>query len=84
VIWAKYGLWCSKSLSAEDNFKRGQWIVFGTWPETLKRIAPYFPRLISVTTKKDGVMNNWKEPYHAGRGVGRYSTPMGSGGIAFA
>ncbi len=36
VIWAKYGLWCSKSLSAEDNLKRGEWIIFGAWPETLK------------------------------------------------
>lgn len=37
VIWAKYGLWCSKSLSPEDNIQRGDWIIFGTWPKTLKR-----------------------------------------------
>jgi hypothetical protein len=39
VAWAKYGLWSSKTLSAEDNLKRGQWIIFGAWPETLKRIS---------------------------------------------
>lgn len=42
VIWAKYGLWCSKSLSPEDNLKRGEWMVFGTWPETLKCITSEF------------------------------------------
>lgn len=36
VIWGKYGLWVSESLSEEDNLMRGQWLVFGTWPADLK------------------------------------------------
>ena len=49
-----------------------------------KTYCSILSRLILVTTKKDGVMNDWKEPYHAGRGVGRYSTLMGSGVIGTA
>ena len=41
-------------------------------------------QLMLVTSKKDKVINDWKEPYHAGRGVGRYSTSMGSGVIGTA
>ena len=26
-------------MSAEDNLKRGEWIIFGAWPETLKCIS---------------------------------------------
>jgi hypothetical protein len=37
IIWAKYGLWISKSLSEEDNLRRGQWVVFGVWPDSHKR-----------------------------------------------
>ena len=40
VIWAKYGLWRSKSLSREDNLLKGEWIIFGTWPDNLKRNVP--------------------------------------------
>ena len=46
VVWAKYGLWTSETLSAEENLKRGQWIIFGAWPETLKRILSFCARLI--------------------------------------
>jgi len=46
VVWAKYGLWTSKTLSAEENLKRGQWIIFGAWPETLKRILSFCARLM--------------------------------------
>ena len=49
-----------------------------------KTYLSIFSPLILVTTKKDGVMNDWKEPYHAGRGVGRYSTPMAGGAIGTA
>jgi len=39
VIWAKYGLWWRKALSQEDNLKRGEWVIWGVWPENLKRIS---------------------------------------------
>ena len=37
--------------------------------------------LMVVTATADSVMKDWKEPYHAGRGVGRYSVAIGSGVI---
>lgn len=40
VIWAKYGLWCKKALTLDENIKAGQWIVFATWPDDLRRISP--------------------------------------------
>ena len=39
VVWAKYALWVTERLSDEDNLKRGQWMVFGTWPKNLKCIG---------------------------------------------
>jgi hypothetical protein len=72
VVWAKYGLWTSKTLSPEDNLQRGQWIIFGAWPETLKRISHFVWDSFKVTKKKDGVSKTWDEPYHLGRGSGRY------------
>jgi len=66
VIWAKYGLWPSETLSAEDNVRRGQWIIFGVWPDTIK---------YSLNKHKE-VMKTWSEPYHLG--LGR-NTPLGDG-----
>ena len=37
VIWAKYGLWWRKALSQEENMKKGEWVIWGVWPENLKR-----------------------------------------------
>jgi hypothetical protein len=37
VIWAKYGLWAKKALTLDQNIEAGQWIVFATWPDDLKR-----------------------------------------------
>ena len=39
VMWAKYALWVTERLSDEDNLNRGQWMVFGTWPNNLKCIG---------------------------------------------
>ena len=80
VIWAKYGLWCKKALSLDDNIKAGQWIVFTTVPDDLRRkMSRLLSLLIEVNAKKDSIMDDWKEPYHLGRGTGRFSTNMGAG-----
>jgi len=36
--------------------------------------------LIQVNSKRDGILDDWKEPYHLGRGTGRYSMPLGGAG----
>ena len=82
MIWAKYGLWCKKALTLDENIKAGQWIVFTTIPDDLRcKMSPSFSLLIQVNSKRDGIMDDWKEPYHLGRGSGRYAVPMGSGNI---
>jgi hypothetical protein len=73
VIWGKYGLWWRKALSEEDNLMKGEWIVWGTWPEALKCNYATDWRLTAVSGKKDGLLNDWQEPYHLGRGTGRWS-----------
>jgi|SRR5579859_6458283 len=36
LIWGKYGLWKSSKLSEEENLQRGEWLIFGAWPESLR------------------------------------------------
>jgi hypothetical protein len=77
VIWAKYGLWCKKALSLDENITAGQWIVFATVPDDLRRkMSRVLSLLTEVNAKKDSIMDDWKEPYHLGRGTGRFSTSI--------
>jgi hypothetical protein len=69
-------------LSEEDNLKRGEWIVFGVWPDTLKCISLLSQVMVAVSSKKNPVITDWREPYHSGRGGGRWGTTNASGSIS--
>ena len=57
VTWVQYGSW-----ESDPNAKDAIWVIFGTWPKSLKCTYDGLGCLLMLVSKKDGMLNTWDEP----------------------